>query len=78
MCAFAWEFEVFWMVQSQRDMVKHDLLVISSKLKSASWNSKVRVQIHELRAQLYELRVQIHKLRVQIHELGVQIHELRV
>ena len=52
---------------------------------STSWNSKVRVQTHELRVQIqellvqiYELRVQIHKVRVQIHELRVHTHELRV
>ena len=69
------------------DMVKHELrvasyelLVTSSKLKSSSWNSKVRVeiQIHELRVGIYELQVGIHELQVRIHELRVRIHELWV
>ena len=51
-------------------MVKYEFRVTSWKLKSASENSKVRVQI-------CELRVQIHDLRVQIYELQVQIHEFR-
>ena len=48
------------------------------KFKSTSWNSKVRVQIHELRVQIHELWVQIYELRVQIYELRVQINELQV
>ena len=75
----------FILAMSLCDMVKHELRVASCellvtcwKLKSASWDSKVWVQIHELQVQLYEFRLQMHKLRVQIHELRVEIYELRV
>ena len=42
--------------------IKHELLVRSWKLKSTSWNSEVRVHIHQFWVQIYELRVQIHEL----------------
>ena len=51
---------------------------MSRKLNIKSWNSKLRVKIHELRVRILELRVRIHELRVQIHQLRVQIHELQV
>ena len=50
---------------------------MSWKLKSTSWNSKVRVQIYESWVQIHELRVQIHELRVEIRELRGQIHEFK-
>ena len=67
-----------WLWYSKTGDTSYELRVASGKLKSASWNSKVRVQIHKLRVRIHELRVQIHKLWVPIHELQVQIHELRV
>ena len=61
-----------------------ELLVMSWKLKSTSWNSKVWVQIHELRVAIRKLRVQItsYKFRATssriIKLLKIQVNNLKI
>ena len=73
------------------DMVKHELrvtsnkfrdasyelLVVSRKFKSRSWNSKVRTQILELRVQIYEFKSKSYEFKSTSYELKSVIYKFR-